>query len=632
MATKRTIGFFAFLALAALGADGGAEAATLIVGGANADFSSIQAAVDAAPEGATIVVKKGVYREQVQIGKKLALEAETGVVVDAGRKGSAITLSGSGISLTGFEVRNAGSADTQAGLLIVGDGNTVSRIKATGNNSGVVVLGARGNTISDCDISGNKHDGLMLIGATATIVTRNTFADNGRAGVWIEARHLANSVVEATENRILANKAHGNVSFGIALNTGANRNEVADNEVASNGHVAAEAGILINCGPNGNLVQRNALANNLKHGILLITGSFSNRILANEISGSSTGIGVYASNANEFAENRVSGSTEFGIHLDDDDPMMGSAAKLPGFAGGMSPVSSQNLLHHNDLSANRVNAFDRSGKPWKIPGAAALSAEVLAAMREALGPNKWDDGSEGNHYDDFDEAREGFADRNGDGIGEVTHPIPGGVAVDHFPLAEPQFPKGEATALLRRQVSQPSNENPGVGPGLCSLIDACGLLVAAHQALVAVLEARDAAAAVDDVLAAAGPGGMRLRVDVEVEHRARLAVGRAGRVLGAVGHHDLDLVIVRVDVFLHGDKPRDMGRPHARGRLRGRGITSTFQRGNLKLPGCTSCGASTGCPRLRARRLMGGLDFRLPCGRCQLYRWSQIGSSCGAAI
>ena len=25
--------------------------------------------------------------------------------------------------------------------------------------------------------------------------------------------------------------------------------------------------------------------------------------------------------------------------------------------------------------------------------------------------------------------------------------------------------------------------------------------------------------------------------------------------------------------------------------------------------------------------LMGGLDFRLPCGRCQLYRCSQIGSS-----
>ena len=30
---------------------------------------------------------------------------------------------------------------------------------------------------------------------------------------------------------------------------------------------------------------------------------------------------------------------------------------------------------------------------------------------------------------------------------------------------------------------------------------------------------------------------------------------------------------------------------------------------------------------VRARRLIGGLDFKLPCGRCQLYLCSQNGSS-----
>src|SRR3546814_10912552 len=34
-----------------------------------------------------------------------------------------------------------------------------------------------------------------------------------------------------------------------------------------------------------------------------------------------------------------------------------------------------------------------------------------------------------------------------------------------------------------------------------------------------------------------------------------LAVGRAGLVLAPVGHHDGDLVIVGVDVFLHGSGP-----------------------------------------------------------------------------
>src|SRR3546814_15807104 len=54
----------------------------------------------------------------------------------------------------------------------------------------------------------------------------------------------------------------------------------------------------------------------------------------------------------------------------------------------------------------------------------------------------------------------------------------------------------------------------------------------------------------------AGPGRVRLGVDVQAHGDARLAVGRAGLVLAPVGHHDGDLVIVGVDVFLHGSGDR----------------------------------------------------------------------------
>src|SRR3546814_10045121 len=53
----------------------------------------------------------------------------------------------------------------------------------------------------------------------------------------------------------------------------------------------------------------------------------------------------------------------------------------------------------------------------------------------------------------------------------------------------------------------------------------------------------------------AGPGRVRLGVDVQAHGDARLAVGRAGLVLAPVGHQDGDLVIVGVDVFLHGSGP-----------------------------------------------------------------------------
>src|ERR1700741_3775904 len=44
---------------------------------------------------------------------------------------------------------------------------------------------------------------------------------------------------------------------------------------------------------------------------------------------------------------------------------------------------------------------------------------------------------------------------------------------------------------------------------------------------------------------------MRLRVDVEVQRVAFLAPGAAGGEFGAVGHQDLDGVVVRMQVCFH---------------------------------------------------------------------------------
>ena len=435
MQLKRTIGIGFFLALAGPAGLAWGAGEEFTVGRSNADFTAIQAAVDHAPQGATIVVRAGTYREHVTIDKALTLEADGKVVVDAGRKGSAVTLSGSGITVTGFEVRNAGSSGTQAGLLVLGNGNTITHVRATGNNWGIVVSGGHDNTVSDSEATKNKHDGIALLGASATTVTHNLLTGNSRAGVWLAAGRQGKTVLEAAENRILDNDVHDNRNYGIALNTGAVRNTVSGNTVDDNGRKISDAGILINCGPNGNLVENNTLSGDQKHGILIISGSFANRILSNAVTGSAIGIGVYDANANEIAENAVTGSADYGIRLDDMSPLMGAAANTPAIAGAF-PVSADNVLHHNDLADNRINAFDRSGKPWTPPGAKNMPPALLKNMAGMLAPNRWDDGKEGNHYDDFDEEPEGFVDRNSDGIGDKAHPIPGGSGVDNFPLAE----------------------------------------------------------------------------------------------------------------------------------------------------------------------------------------------------
>jgi hypothetical protein len=66
-----------------------------------------------------------------------------------------------------------------------------------------------------------------------------------------------------------------------------------------------------------------------------------------------------------------------------------------------------------------------------------------------------------------------------------------------------------------------------------------------------LLEARNASAAVKNGLRAAGPRGMRLRINIQRQRIAILAIGRTGNELAAISHHDIDGVIVRVNAFFH---------------------------------------------------------------------------------
>lgn len=89
-----------------------------------------------------------------------------------------------------------------------------------------------------------------------------------------------------------------------------------------------------------------------------------------------------------------------------------------------------------------------------------------------------------------------------------------------------------------------------------------GLLVEEAEFL---LELGYAATAVEQRLLAAGPGRMRLGIDIEGQRVARLAIGRAGDELGAVGHHHIDGVIIGMDALLHGEISRSGAKRHILG-------------------------------------------------------------------
>src|SRR6478609_1845432 len=115
------------------------------------------------------------------------------------------------------------------------------------------------------------------------------------------------------------------------------------------------------------------------------------------------------------------------------------------------------------------------------------------------------------------------------------------------PLA-PQYDGSGSDATVA-----PQNKNAPGSPGACSSPASRAGSILFEKARKLLLEARDATAAIHQLRVAAGPGRVRLGVDVEVQRVAFLAPGGAGQVLGSVGHHDLNRMIVRVNFGFHGN-------------------------------------------------------------------------------
>jgi hypothetical protein len=67
---------------------------------------------------------------------------------------------------------------------------------------------------------------------------------------------------------------------------------------------------------------------------------------------------------------------------------------------------------------------------------------------------------------------------------------------------------------------------------------------------------------IEELLLAAGPGRVRLGIDIEAQRVAFLAPGGAGGEFSTVGHHHLDGVIVRMQVRFHGAHPARLARAY----------------------------------------------------------------------
>ena len=471
-------------------------------------FPSITAAVKTAQEGDIIEVGPGTYSGTLVIGKPLTLVGIGRPIIDGEGAAVAVRVIGSGVTIDGFIITSTGSpkhkvdfltaVSEEACVLAFGSNHTFRNNELTGCHHGLYLTEVYDSTAEGNNIHDNRFDGIMVRNSRRDTLRNNSVTANGYGGISIftfiapphaetawkrmtkETFSLSSGLVnmdDALSEDILidANIVTGNGIGGIAIGH-ARRVTAQKNAASKNGGTSLPAamkglgvagaiddrgfGIGLNCFGYDNTITDNQVRSNDNIGIF-VDSSVNNRIVTNEVVDNPYGILVLGAWGNRITANGVSGSSVTGIRLE-----RGSPLNLP-------PTG--NLITNNNMQRNAMNAWDTSGKdvakpknsPWNASNTPPGFPSNLSAA------DAWDDGARGNHFDDFDEEKEGFVDADDDGVGESSYQIPGGAAVDHYPLAATSIPgsagktgslDGLATAALGFCLPT----------GLCSSAEACG--------------------------------------------------------------------------------------------------------------------------------------------------------------
>jgi nitrous oxidase accessory protein NosD len=288
-----------------------AAADTLKVPG---EFETIQAAIDAAEDGDTIVVAKGSYPGPVQMTSRtgLRLIGKGHPVLDAtGSLQGVVVDECTDVEVRGFVVQGAQDAGVFLGDCV---GVRLRKCEVIGSAIGVEALGNSSLVIERNEIHDQTDTGIHANGIAAadedTRLTKNHVYDTGLAGIRVEGGNF-----RVERNRLEAPGADGIVVDSGALDCTVSRNRVEG---------ATVQGIVVTA-TSEHLVERNRLTDcDVGVFISLVGAAATSR---NRILGGSVGM-HFGADGGTGDRDRVTGATQRGFEIEGDDCVVERARAL----------------------------------------------------------------------------------------------------------------------------------------------------------------------------------------------------------------------------------------------------------------------------------------------------------------